>query len=62
VLVEDGELVEIQQAARRQRQSVAECIRAALRAARAAAPGRAAADKLQALNAGTVHGFPTRRQ
>jgi hypothetical protein len=59
VLVEDGELVEIQQAARRQRQSVAEWVRVALRAARATDAGRPAADKLRALHAGTLHAFPT---
>lgn len=59
VLLGDDELVEIQQAARHRRQSVAEWVRAALRAARAADAGRHAADKLSALRASTAHAFPT---
>lgn len=59
VLVEEDELAAIKKAARRQRQSVAEWARAALRAAREADAGRPASEKLRALHAGTVHAFPT---
>ena len=59
VLLGDDELVEIQQAARHRRQSVAEWVRVALRAARAADAGRPPADKLSVLRASTTHAFPT---
>lgn len=59
VLLDERELAEIQRAARRRRQSVAEWVRIALREARDADSGRPAADKLRALRAGTAHAFPT---
>jgi len=59
VLVDDSELREIQRAARRHRQSVAEWVRGALRTVRLAEAGRPTADKLQALHRATAHSFPT---
>jgi hypothetical protein len=59
VLLEDRELLEIQRAARRQRKSVAEWVRTALRQARATDAGRPTAAKLQALRTSTSHAFPT---
>lgn len=59
VLIDDAELKEIQRAARRRRQSVAEWVRGALRSARLADAGRPAADKFQALHRATSHDFPT---
>lgn len=59
VLLDDRELAEIQRAARRRRQSVAEWVRIALREARDADAGRPAADKLRSLRESTAHAFPT---
>jgi len=59
VLLEDDELAEIRRAARRQRLSVAEWVRSALRRARASDAGRPAAEKLRALHTGAKHEFPT---
>ena len=52
-------MAEIQRAARRRRQSVAEWVRVAMREARAADTARPAADKLRALQTGTTRAFPT---
>ena len=59
VLLDDRELTEIQRMARRNRQSVAEWVRGALRAARAGEEGRPASEKLKALRASVAHEFPT---
>jgi hypothetical protein len=59
VLLDERELVEVQRAARRSRQSVAEWVRGALRDARAAQGGPQPADKLQTLRASLTHDFPT---
>jgi hypothetical protein len=59
VLLDDRELLEIQRTARRNRQSVAEWVRGALRDARAAEGRRSASEKLQALRASLTHQFPT---
>jgi len=59
VLLDDREMAEIQRAARRRRQSVAEWVRVAMREARTADTARPAADKLRALHASTAHAFPT---
>jgi hypothetical protein len=59
VLLEDQELADIQRAARKRRQSVAEWVRAALRQARAADQGRSSTEKLGVLHAATAHDHPT---
>lgn len=59
VLLDDRELAEVQRAARRRRQSVADYVRAALREARATEAGRSASEKLRSLRASTAHQFPT---
>ena len=59
VLMDEAELAEIRRAARRERLSVAEWVRSALRRAQAADALRPAAEKLRAVRAGTQHEFPT---
>ncbi len=59
VLLADDELEEVRRIARRQRQSVAEWVRAALRRAVEADAGHSAEDKLRALHASVAHEFPT---
>ena len=59
VLLDDRELADIQRAARRKRQTVAEWVRGALREARASEDGRSQADKLQALRASLTHHYPS---
>jgi predicted ATPase len=59
VLLEEEELREIQRAARRQRVTVAEWVRTALRAARQEEPVRRAERKLEALRQATRHSFPS---
>ena len=59
VILEDAELREIQRAARRQRMTVAEWVRQALRAARRQEPGGDTARKLEAVRAAVRHSFPT---
>lgn len=59
VLLDDEELAEIKRVARRQRQSVAEWVRSALRRARESDAARPASAKLQALREGARHDFPT---
>jgi len=59
VLLDEAELAEIRRAARRQRVSVAQWVRSALRGARAADAGRPAAEKLRAVRAGMKHEYPT---
>lgn len=57
--MEETELAEIRRAARRERLSVAEWVRSALRRAQAADAVRPAAEKLRAVRTGTQHEFPT---
>lgn len=59
VLLEEEELREIQSAARARRQTVAEWVRHALRAARQEQPAQPADRKLAAVRAATRHAFPT---
>lgn len=59
MLLDDAEFAGIRRAAERQRQSVAEWVRVALRRARAADAGPSSADKLAVLHASTAHEFPT---
>jgi len=59
VLLDDDELAEIQTAARAGRQTVADWVRGALRAARGEAPAATAERKLAALRRATRHEFPT---
>ena len=59
VLLDEVELKEIQRAARRQRMTVAEWVRQALRAARRTEPGASADKKLAIVRAGTRYAFPT---
>lgn len=58
VLLEERELRDIQRAARRERMTVAEWVRQALRAARRAAPTGDTTRKLDALRAASRHAFP----
>jgi hypothetical protein len=58
VLFADDELREIRGAARRRRMSVAEWVRQALRAARAAETASDAASKLAAVEHAARHAFP----
>jgi len=59
VLLEEPELREIQRLARRQRMTVAEWVRQALRAARRSAPRSDPGKKLQVVRAAAEHSFPT---
>lgn len=59
VLFDEGEYREIQQLARRQRMTVAEWVRHALRGARRQAPVSDPGRKLQVVRAAVRHGFPT---
>ncbi|MGH2357619.1 MAG: ribbon-helix-helix protein, CopG family [Candidatus Limnocylindria bacterium] len=59
VLLDDDELGEIRRAARRRRVSVAEWVRQALRAARAAEGGKDPLRKLEAVREAVRHSFPT---
>lgn len=59
VLLEEDEYREVQRAARRQRMTVAEWVRQALRAARRREPVRDGERKLEAVRAASRHAFPT---
>lgn len=59
VLLEEEELREIQRAAQAKRQTVAEWVRHALRAARRDQPAAPADRKLAAVRAASRHTFPT---
>jgi len=59
VILDEAELREIQRIARRQRLTVAEWVRQALRVARRRAPGGDATRKLEAVRAAVRHSFPT---
>lgn len=59
VQLEDDELREVRRAARLARVSVAEWVRAALRAGRQAAPASAPDRKLAVVRAAARHSFPT---
>jgi hypothetical protein len=59
VLLSESELRDIQRIARRQRLTVAEWVRQALRAARRREPGGDVAKKLDAVRAAARHTFPT---
>jgi hypothetical protein len=59
VLLDERELAEIQQSARRQRMTTAEWVRQTLRAARRAEPRAASRKKLDVVRAAARHGFPS---
>jgi hypothetical protein len=59
VLLEETELREIQRSARRNRMTVAEWVRQALRVARRSEPRSDAGKKLQVVRAAAVHNYPT---
>lgn len=59
VVLDDDELIEIQRAARRSKATVAQWVRAALRAARRQEPRGDARKKLGAVRAAAGHAFPT---
>lgn len=59
VLLEEDELADIRQAARRQRMTTAEWVRQALRVARRAGPRTDAGKKLAVVRAATRHSFPS---
>jgi hypothetical protein len=58
VVLEEDELAEIQEAARRQRLTVSEWVRQALRVARRQEPLRDREAKLAAIRSATRHAFP----
>lgn len=58
VLLQDKELAEIQQSARRQQMTTAEWVRQALRVARRAEPRIATWKKLEVVRAASRHAFP----
>ncbi len=58
VLLDEKELAEIRQSARRQRMTTAEWVRQALRAARRVEPRVAARKKLDIVRAAARHAFP----
>jgi hypothetical protein len=58
VLLQDQELAQIQQAARRQRMTTAEWVRQALRAARRAEPRTGSRKKLDVVRVAAGHQFP----
>jgi hypothetical protein len=59
VVLDEPELREIRQAARRERLTVSEWVRRCLREARRRRPGRDAGRKLQAIRSASRHAFPT---
>jgi len=59
VLLEEPELREIQRLARRERMTVAEWVRQALRAARRETPRSEPSKRLQVIRAAARHSFPT---
>lgn len=59
VLLDEAEMRDIRQAARRSRMTVAEWVRQALRAARRREPTIDAAKKLEVIRAAARHTFPT---
>ena len=59
MLLEETELREIQRSARRNRMTVAEWVRQALRVARRSEPRSDAGKKLQVVRAAAEHNFPT---
>jgi hypothetical protein len=59
VLLDDKELSEIQQSARRRQMTTAEWVRQALRAARRSEPRVAARKKLDVVRAAARHSFPS---
>ena len=59
VLLEEAELREIRKLARRERMSVAEWVRGALRRARRQAPERPTLAKRAAVDAALTHSYPT---
>ena len=59
VLLDDEDLADLKRAARRRRQSVAEWVRAALRAARDADAARPADAKLRTIREAADHDYPT---
>ncbi len=59
VLLDERELAEIQQSARRQRMTTAEWVRQTLRAARRAEPRAASRRKLDVVRAAARHAFPS---
>ncbi|HJW14796.1 MAG TPA: antitoxin [Thermoanaerobaculia bacterium] len=59
VLLEESELREIRRSAKRQRMTVAEWVRQALRLARRNEPRSDAGKKLQVVRAAAEHSFPT---
>ena len=61
VLLEDAEMRELRRIARRSNLTVAEWVRAALRAARRRAPVHGAERKLAAVRAAAQYAFPTAR-
>lgn len=59
VLLEESELRDIQRLARRERMTVAEWVRQALRTARRSVPRTDSGKKLQVVRAAARHSFPT---
>lgn len=59
VILDDAEMQEIQEIAKRERSTVAEWVRRALRAARRAGPATSSRKKLEVVRAGVQYGFPT---
>jgi hypothetical protein len=59
VLLEEAELREIRRAARKERLTVADWVRRAIRAARQLPPRREAGEKLEAVRRAAAHAFPT---
>jgi hypothetical protein len=59
VVMDESELREIQESARRQRMTVSEWVRRVLRAARRAEPGADSGRKLDAIRSASRHAFPT---
>jgi hypothetical protein len=59
VLLDEAELREIQQLARRRRVTVAEWVRQALRAARRQEPRNGMKRKLEVVRAASAHAFPS---
>lgn len=58
MILEDEELAEIQEVARRQRMTTAEWVRQALRAARRRQPGGDAHKRLEAIRTAARHSYP----
>lgn len=59
VILDDHEMREIQRIAKRQKLTVAEWVRQALRAARRQEPGADARKKIEAVRASARHSFPS---